>query len=364
MRNDVQVQTVPEDFSGLPAPAGRVLRWLKFRRRVSATISTLRPDLVIAVQFHALAAVPNHSKKPYRLALTVWDIPAIEDAGKFDRLILRWALRKTRGVDLTWASDIFKAEILQAAGRLPQAPRICHVGKPLDYLSRPQWARDQWLRHRLRREGAPLSETEGCIVLRAGAIGACGGLEETLQAMSALPPDIVLLLMGRGDSPYKSGLRRKIADLKLNQRVFIWDLPSDEEWKKALLGADVGHLIHGPFPDAHIRKQHELNSILSTVRLFNYMAAGLPIVAYDDPRMADFYRTVPCFKIARLNNLEADLQTILGELASDSGLRRRLGLIGRRAHEETFNWEAQFQTILPELLPRSVTSFSSQPNPV
>jgi glycosyltransferase involved in cell wall biosynthesis len=184
------------------------------------------------------------------------------------------------------------------------------------------------------------------VVLRAGAVGVHGGIEEAIDALAHLPEDVVFLIMGRPSEAYRRGLAARIAARGLTRRVILWDRPSDEDWKRALQGADVGHLIHGPFPEGPMRNVYALNSSLSNNRLFQYMAAGLPIVAYDDPRLAAIMDEVPCFRAARLEHLESDFIDILGSLAREPELREKLGRGGRSAHLTTYSWERQFAKIL------------------
>ena len=75
------------------------------------------------------------------------------------------------------------------------------------------------------------------------------------------------------------------------------------------------------------------------------MAAGLPIISYDDPRMNGIYDEVACFRVARISRLELDIVQHWQELGSDSDLRNQLGRAGRQAHLEKYCWEKQFEPI-------------------
>lgn len=334
-------------------PLGRLLAWISYRRALSRCIRTFEPDLIIAVQFPALAAISPRlwSRVKSKVAFNVFDIPAIEFAGRLDRIILRRALARVSQAKEVWASDTYKGEFVKDSGGLSRSPRICYVARPLSYITEQLWPRDPWLRIQLRARGASIGDSDGCVIVRAGAVGPYGGLEETLEAMRGLPPNILFLMMGRAKNQYKVHLENLISSMGLERRAFIWNLPSDVEWKRAALGADVGHLIHvcNPSTPAHVRRAHELNSALSTVRLFHYMAAGLPIISYDDPRMEDLYREVPCFRVARISSLTSDLHGILLDLTTNPDLRYRFGTIARKAHEDKYNWEAQFRPLMLKL---------------
>jgi glycosyltransferase involved in cell wall biosynthesis len=244
-----------------------------------------------------------------------------------------------------WASDIHKAHIAQEIGRLSSTPMICHNCPPISYLPNSVWPRDNWLRTELRRAGAKIENGGGSILLRAGAIGEYGGIEETLEGMKGLPEDYIFLMIGRPPAEYKQKILTYISTLDLGNRAFLWDRPSDDVWKSALRGADIGHLIHGPFPPGRMTRLYNLNSSLSNNRLFQYMAASLPIIAYDDPRMESIYKEVPCFRVARLSNLVKDIHRAWRELGGDDTRRKSLGEAGRKAHLQKYCWEVQFSPV-------------------
>jgi glycosyltransferase involved in cell wall biosynthesis len=297
---------------------------------------------------HPLAALPVNQgeKKTFKLVSCIYDIPSMTDAGRLDRRIFLKGWSRLHNADVVWSSDIHKAELAREFGKLSSTPLVCHNTPPEDYLPEPAWPRDAWLRNELRKLGASIGEKDGCILLRAGAVGESGGIEETLEAMCNLPKNLVFLMMGRPGQAYEKQLLRRIDTLGLAGRAFLWNRPADETWKKALRGADIGHLIHGPFPSGAPSRLHALNSSLSNNRLFQYMAAGLPIVSYEDPRLESLYNEIRCFRNVRLTNLQSDLQNVLSELTTDSDLRHGLGLAGRAAHRSEYNWDMQFGKVL------------------
>ncbi|SRR6266536_3784398 len=331
-------------------PIHRLAKWRSFRRELASWIMKNKPDLVVTIMLHSLSALPkNHGNGHGQLVCCVYDIPSPKDAGRLDSLIFRNAWKRLRQANLVWASDSHKSELAKQFGRLPTRPLVCHNCPPLDYFTGPILPRNGWLRSKLEEEGANVNKTGGCIVIRAGAIGECCGIEETLLALADLPEDVIFLMMGRPTLAYRLGLQHRINVLGLQRRAVIWDRPSDQTWKMALSGADVGHLVHGPFSPGANSRLFALNSSLSNYRLFDYMAMGLPIVAYNDPRLTSLYEEIPCFRNVRLENLVADIQSVLKELSTDSSVRYDLGLAGRNAHLSKYNWEMQFEKVLRSL---------------
>lgn len=350
-----QVVATDSRLLRLPGPLRRLdsaAKWWLYRRNAARLVRRLQPALVVTMTLYDVAALPwPPARYGHKLACAVLDIPPIEDAGRLDRHILAEAWRRLATADVVWASDPHRAETAARLGRLPRRPLVCHNVTETGYLPEPTWPRDGWLRAELRRQGGSLGETGGCIVLRTGAIGDHCGLDETLDALPALPDDTVFAMMGRPDVGYRDRLQTRIAAAGLQRRAFFWDRPTDEVWKRSLQGADVGHMVHGPFPPGPMQRLHEHNSSQSNNRLFQYMAAGLPIVCHDDPRMHPLHAEVGCFRTVRHERLTADLTDRLRELAAAPALRRQLGTAGRKAHLTKYNWPTQFAPVLDAIGP-------------
>jgi hypothetical protein len=75
------------------------------------------------------------------------------------------------------------------------------------------------------------------------------------------------------------------------------------------------------------------------------MAAGIPIFAYDDPRINIIYAEVPAFRVARWKNIKEDLHQYIGELADHPLACERLGRIARQGHMTTYSWRSQFAKV-------------------
>jgi glycosyltransferase involved in cell wall biosynthesis len=325
-------------------PLYRIAKWRKFRRELQRYIKINRPALVVTIMLHALAALPDDPDQPFSLVSCIYDIPSPEDAGRLDSQIFRNGWKRLGDADVVWSSDAFKAELARKFGKLERSPLVCHNCPPIGYLPKPTWPRDPWLRTELQRQGAEICD-RSCILLRAGAIGEAGGIEATLEAVRRLPDEYIFLMMGRPSREYSTKLLARIADLDIRKRAFLWEQSSDEVWNKALQGADIGHLIHGPFPPGRMQRLYELNSSLSNYRLFFYMAAGLPVLSYDDSRLDAIHNEVDCFRVLQVDNLVEEMYQALLEMGNPA-LRMKLGEAGRKAHENRYSWEHQFGDVM------------------
>ncbi|MBX3256527.1 MAG: glycosyltransferase [Chitinophagaceae bacterium] len=321
----------------------KLLKWWYYCIRIRAAIRLHSPEIVISIMFHPLAAIPL--KNSYTVYCGVLDIPTSNGSGKLDGLIIKRALNKLKQIQIVWASDILKAEIVKRIAKLEDLPFVINNCPGLEEYKEKILPRDTWLRSELIKSGAPISTDTGLILIRAGAIGRFCGIEETLQAMTRLPESFVFLMMGRPEREYEMFIKDIICKKKLEKRAFLWVQPTDEIWKKALHGADWGHLIHiSPIDNLHMENVFSLNSSLSNNRLYQYLAAGLPILTYNDPRMDIIYKKIDCFLVADTTDLENEIIRTW-QIIENIDRRKSYANNAREAFEKEYNWEFQFESI-------------------
>lgn len=308
-----------------------------------------QPDVVVTFMLYPLAALTPKAKRKYTLVSCVYDIPSVKYAGKLDRIINTRGWKMLKQADIVWASDIYKAELTKIAAGLSKLPLVCHNCPPIENAEKISINNRIWLRNTLQKEGISVTEDSGCILLRAGAIGPYGGIEETLEVMPRLPDNFIFLMMGRPDKKYLESLEGKIKYLGLEKRAIIWNRPDDESWQKAIEGADIGHLVHLLPDDNRIREQYELNSSLSNYRLFNYMAAGLPVLSYNDSRLDSIHRQVDCFSVVQREEIIESLHTHLYKLCADKGYYNERSKASYRGFIDDYNWQNQFAPVLKQL---------------
>lgn len=320
--------------------------YAKFARALRSCLGSVDPDVLISVMLHPLAlAARGFERMVPCTVVAILDVPPPGYSGRVGDHVVRRGWRRLRAADVVWASDEYKARLARELGALSEDPIVCRNCPASDYFPDVPRQRDPWLRRELARLGVDITPERGSVMLRAGAIGPYGALEETLRAMTRLPSDFVFVLMGRPTAAYASHLQQFARELGLERRMVLLDRPDDSVWKRALVGADVGHMIHlRPAHLAH-RVAYDLNSSLSNNRLYQYMAAALPIVSYDDPRLAGMHDDARCFVVMRAERLQQDLHDGWLALASSEDLRRQLGGAARNAHLQRYNWEAQFAPV-------------------
>ncbi len=124
------------------------------------------------------------------------------------------------------------------------------------------------LRERLGIDaGAPL-------VLHQGAPAPARGCEVLVEALAALP-SVRLAFLGDPEPGYAAGLRRLIAERGLSERVTLLPSVALEDLLAHTAEADVGVTL---LQDTCLNHRLALPN-----KLFEYIAAGVPVVAADLP---------------------------------------------------------------------------------
>ncbi len=117
------------------------------------------------------------------------------------------------------------------------------------------------------------------ILLYAGIINICRGIEEMIQSLKFLP-DCCLVLHGFCPNYYISSLHSLIGNNGVRDRVYFFGPVPFDEVSTYAMSADIGLILH---------KNVGLNYYyVSPNKLFEYMAAGLPVVGSNFPDLKRF----------------------------------------------------------------------------
>jgi glycosyltransferase involved in cell wall biosynthesis len=164
-----------------------------------------------------------------------------------------------------------------------------------------------------------------------GGITAVRGARELVAAMETV--DGELHLAGPVSPP------DLLAELERSpgwQRVRYLGRVGHERIAELLAGAKVGVIPLHPIPnyvDAY------------PVKLFEYMAAGLPIVATDVPRWRALLEQHGC-GVCVPHDSPQRLAAAIEELLDDDARAREMGARGRRAVESEYSWRSQADALL------------------
>jgi glycosyltransferase involved in cell wall biosynthesis len=166
-------------------------------------------------------------------------------------------------------------------------------------------------------------------VLFVGTLIGDRGVTAAVEAMNLVirdVPDAALIVVG--DGPDRRRIQAAIDQAGLRRHVALLGWRESPDLTAYYHHADVGLL---PFQDTpHIR-------VTLANKLFDYMAAGLPVVAVDVPPMRRIVDETGAGILYPPGDIPALARAIIG-LLSDPSSRARLGARGRRAAVANYCW--------------------------
>ena len=288
-------------------PIALVMRWLDHTKFVFDH-HDLCPELY-------LSRFPARSKLPY------W--------------VLRWQERRThRSADhVISTNDSYRDIAIRRSGKAPGAVTVVRTGPDPD---------------RLRRGPAEpgLRRNRRFLVAYIGVMGPQDGVENVIRAAEIVifkfgRDDIAFTLMGSGDCLGQLVALRD--QLGLADHVEFTGRVPDELVARVLSTADLGL---SPDP------KNPLNDLSTMNKTMEYMAFGLPVVAFDlrETRVSAEGAAV----YVRPNDIHRYAEAIV-DLLDDEGERSRLGALGRQRVEQELAWNHQehaYLTLYQELIRR------------
>lgn len=197
-------------------------------------------------------------------------------------------------------------------------------------------------------EGRPFAQRERAAIF-VGGISEARGCHQMVEALS-LCPDAKLLLAG-SFSPEAFGDRLKA--LSGWAQVEHLGQIGRAEVAQAMTRARAGVVVFLPLRN-HVESQPN--------KLFEYMAAGLPVIASDFPYWRQIVGDVRCGVHADPRDPAAVAEAVTS-LLDHPERAQEMGALGQAAVRERFNWQTQVPTLLSlysELLgPRQAESTAS-----
>ncbi|HEY3072024.1 MAG TPA: glycosyltransferase [Candidatus Limnocylindrales bacterium] len=175
------------------------------------------------------------------------------------------------------------------------------------------------------------------VVLYQGGFSRDRGIEQLLAAIPEIP-NATLVLMGYGY--LEDEIRSRAADPAIRECVAVLLAVAPTELLDWVAGADVVAMPIQPTT---------LNHRLTTPnKLFEAMAAGVPVVASDLPGMAPIVAEVDCGVLVDPTDphaIAAACRRLLDE-SPEAAAQRRARIL--RAAHDTYNWEGQLEVLLAE----------------
>jgi asparagine synthase (glutamine-hydrolysing) len=216
-------------------------------------------------------------------------------------------------------NESYRSVALQRGRKRPEHVRVVRTGPDPDRMRRVEANED------LRRGHKHL-------LAYLGVMGPQDGVDLALHAMHHIVhtrgrSDVGLTLIGDGDAAPQ--LRRLAEDLKLGDHVvFTGRIPD------AAVAGILSTAVVGLCPDP----RNPLNDVSTMNKTMEYMAYGLPVVAFD--LVETKVSAGPAARYAEPNRA-TDFAAKVLELLDDELCRDRMGETGRRRVEEQLAWRRQ-----------------------
>ena len=174
-------------------------------------------------------------------------------------------------------------------------------------------------------------------VLYVGVMGSQDGVDILLDAAAHLVQnhgrnDIQFILAG--DGPEAAALRRRATTLGLSEHVTFLGFVTGEKLWRAFRTAEIGLC-----PDP----RNAFNDRLTMNKLLEYMAFGLPSLAFD---LSMSRRLVGEAGLFVETDTPAAFGDALASLIDDPERRRTMGAEGQRRFTERFSWSRQAEALL------------------
>lgn len=187
---------------------------------------------------------------------------------------------------------------------------------------------------RPRPGGSPLRDLvgrEGPILVIHGALSPGKGLLEAVEALRRLPRDHSLVILGRGELGERL---RRLADAPgLKGRLHVVDPVPQAQLIGWLAGADVALVTFTP---------ETLNQHYATPnRLFESLAAGLPVVVSDFPELRRITTVHDVGLVCDPTDPRSIAESVERILGEDADVRFARRARARAAFEDRYNWERQ-----------------------
>ena len=329
---------VPTPMRQLEAasPLDKARQFLRYLAELRRTLSRSSCVLVYAYDPIAFAAVMMIGTRA-SVIFHCHDTPALETLPlrSLQTWLIRYALRRTRDAAVVVFPEKNRAAYwLSAAGDNREAV-IVPNGAPRNFFqSDRDWrdlAGERWTSRR---------------VFYLSAMGPENGQSEAIEAASLA--SVNLDLAGISLSEFRASLEQQIVIGNASGRVRIHGRVDDATRMQLLRTAVVGLLLYKP-----VTRNWEFSGSAST-KLFEYSAAGLPVVVPDRRSYREFLDCEQWVVFADIDDPRSIAKAI-DSILTDRERYIAMSCAARAAHENRLNYETLF-----EPLHRRISELSAQ----
>jgi glycosyltransferase involved in cell wall biosynthesis len=190
----------------------------------------------------------------------------------------------------------------------------------------PELAGDLERRELRALPGGEAIDPDAPVVLYLGGLMAGRGLEPLVDAIGLLP-SVQLVLLGSG-ALSETLLARAAQN---GARVHLLPPVAPDEVEAYAASADIGV---SPIVGSCLNYRYSLPN-----KLFQYMAAGIPVVASEFPQVREIVEGTRCGLVADTTRPDA-IADAIGRILADREAAAAMGARGRAAVAERYNWSA------------------------
>ncbi len=170
----------------------------------------------------------------------------------------------------------------------------------------------------------------------AGRISDDRGIYECLEALRTLEDDADLVCAGRIGHVSNDEFRSLLDGAQSGTRFQYLGLLPYEDMPPLLSGAQAGLLCFQATP----------NNVLGTPnKLFEYMSAGIPVIASDFPFVRQVVSEADCGLLVQPDDVE-QIALAMSHLLRNQQDAARMGRNGFRAASERYNWQMEEKKLL------------------
>jgi glycosyltransferase involved in cell wall biosynthesis len=163
-----------------------------------------------------------------------------------------------------------------------------------------------------------------------------------LAARQLIERGSVLSFLAIGGGPELPKMEEEVRDWALPEGRLVFPGPRPHESVPELLA--VGDIGVAPFDVAAHEPLREYGFYWSPLKVFEYMAVGLPVVTIDIPPLNDIVRHGREGLLYHSGDVDA-LAAAIDELERDSGRRRAMGAAARERVVERYSWRAHCEAL-------------------
>jgi glycosyltransferase involved in cell wall biosynthesis len=194
-------------------------------------------------------------------------------------------------------------------------------------LPRTAGSVERCLRKRLQIEPASI------VLLYQGLIEQKRGIWDVLDVMPFLPSKVHFVVLGFGQN---HALQKEVDRRGMQDRVHVVDAVPQKHLLGYTTDADVGIICSKPICESY---RH-----CNPSKLFEYLAAGLPLVVSNLPQLAWYLNKHGLGEVFESGNRQ-ELVRALMRLIQDERYRKSCAENSKRVHETEACWEVQAQKL-------------------